>query len=174
MQAISQMPSAFQSSVRHTCFLLNICVRYKGCSKSNASSFIMLAHNVRRGCWWYGSRGWTFPPISHYILLPWNRWQQKGSLTKWHLTWKGVWSKGVSLNSSMQRKWVPIDVCWWLLMLAECFWRPDNGCEHSKVVYGAFQYWWWQCEWQATSRWLCRFLQEWHAGFCSLLVKKRS
>jgi len=32
---------------------------------SNASYFIMLAHDIRDGCWWYGSRSWTFPPISH-------------------------------------------------------------------------------------------------------------
>ena len=29
----------------------------KGCSKINASNFIMLSHDVRGGCWWYGSRG---------------------------------------------------------------------------------------------------------------------
>jgi len=29
---------------------------YEGCSKSNASYFIMLVHNVRVECWWYGSR----------------------------------------------------------------------------------------------------------------------
>ena len=23
----------------------------------------MLAHCIRGGCWWYGSRGWTFPPV---------------------------------------------------------------------------------------------------------------
>jgi len=31
----------------------------------------------------YGSRGGTFPPIFFYMLLPCDRWQQKGSLTKW-------------------------------------------------------------------------------------------
>jgi len=36
---------------------------YEGCSKSNAPHFIMSAHNTRGGCWWYGSRGWTFVPI---------------------------------------------------------------------------------------------------------------
>jgi hypothetical protein len=30
---------------------------YEGHSKSNASYFIMLAHDVRGGRWWYGSRG---------------------------------------------------------------------------------------------------------------------
>ena len=38
---------------------------------SRASSFMMLSHNIRGGCWWYGSRGWAFLPIFHYILLLW-------------------------------------------------------------------------------------------------------
>ena len=36
---------------------------YKDCSKNNASYFITLAHNIIGRCWWYGSRGCTFPPI---------------------------------------------------------------------------------------------------------------
>jgi len=31
---------------------------------------------------------------------------------------------------------------WCSLMLAEHFWRPTSGCEHSEVVGGAFQQWW--------------------------------
>ena len=57
-----------------------------GCFKSNASYFIVLAHNVRGGCSWYCSRGWTFLPIFCYILHQCERWQQKDSLTKWYLT----------------------------------------------------------------------------------------
>ena len=40
------------------------------------------------------------------ILLPCDRWQQRGSLTKW----KRGWSKGVSLNSSTWKKVTAIDV----------------------------------------------------------------
>ena len=36
---------------------------YEGRSEINASYFIMLAHDVRGEYCWYGSRGWTFPPI---------------------------------------------------------------------------------------------------------------
>jgi len=103
-------------------------VTYKGCSESNAFHFIMLTYNVRGRCWWYGSRGWTFPPIFHYILLPCDKWQQKGSLTKC-LTWECVWSKDVSLNSSMWKKWhllTWIEACW-------MFWRPNSGCERSEA-----------------------------------------
>ena len=31
---------------------------------------------------------------------------------------------------------------WHSLMLAECLWRPESGCEHSEAVGGAFQQWW--------------------------------
>ena len=64
----------------------------------------MLAHNVTGRCWWYGSRCWTFPPIFPYILLPWDKWQQRNSLTKWSLMWKCIWSKGVPLHSSVWKK----------------------------------------------------------------------
>ena len=32
-------------------------LNYEGCSESYVSCFITLAHAVRGGCWWYGSRG---------------------------------------------------------------------------------------------------------------------
>ena len=72
-----------------------------------------------------------------YILMLCDRWQQRGSLTKWHLTWKYMWSKGVLLNSSVQKKWHPltfIDVCWTL-------WRQNSGREHSEEVGGAIWQW---------------------------------
>ena len=66
----------------------SICIwftsNYEGCSDSNASYFAMLAHDIRGTCWWYSSRGQTFLPV-----LP-DRWQQKGGLTKWYLTWKCI------------------------------------------------------------------------------------
>jgi hypothetical protein len=31
--------------------------------ESNSSYFTVLALDIRDGCWWYGSRGWTFPPV---------------------------------------------------------------------------------------------------------------
>ena len=40
------------------------------------------------------------------------------SLRVWHLTWKCIWSKDVSLTSSMQKKWHSltfIDTCWMLM-----------------------------------------------------------
>ena len=127
---------------------IGVCVliKYEGCSKSNASHFIVLAHNIRSGCWWYDSRGWTFPPISHYMLLPHDSWLQRGSLTEWCLTWTCVRSKDISLNSSTWKKLH-------LLMLA---W--NSGCGYSGVMGGASRQWWQQHERQTmhschTTKW---------------------
>ena len=86
---------------------------------------MMLTHSIRGGCWWYGSRGWTFLPISHSILLPCDRWQQRRSLTEWHLTWKCVRSKCVELNSLMRKKWCTltfINTCWTFLETKQWMW----------------------------------------------------
>ena len=87
-----------------------------------------MAYNVRGRWWWYGSRGWTFPPIFHYILLPYDRWQQRGGLRKLQLTWKCLWTNAVSLNSSMQKKrhaFTFTDACW-------SFWRPNSEFQHTQ------------------------------------------
>ena len=61
---------------------------------------------------------WTFLPAFHNILLPCDRWKQRGSLTKWHLTWKYLRNIGVSLHSSMWKKWHPLTFigAYWTLM----------------------------------------------------------
>mgnify|MGYP001853790634 FL=1 len=63
----------------------------------------MFAHDIRGGCWWYGSWGRTFPPVFCYMLM------------LWCLTWKHIGSKHVEMNSSMQKKMVPVDVYWHLM-----------------------------------------------------------
>ena len=93
--------------------------------KVKDSYFTVLPHNIRDRCWWHGSSGWTFPPIFHSILFPCDRWQQRGSLTQWHLAWKYIWSKGVSLNSSMRKKWqsvILIDTGWMCLETKHWMW----------------------------------------------------
>ena len=110
---------------------------YEGYSKNNTSYFISLIHNARGRCWWYGSRGWTFPAIFRSMLLQCDRWQQRGSLTEWCLAWKCVWNKGVSLNFSMQKKLHHYHS----LMLAERLRRPNSACDHSEAVGGVFQQW---------------------------------
>ena len=146
------------------CWLLFHYYYYYGCSKSNASYFIMLAHDVR-GKWWYGSRGWTFPLIFPYIMSLCDERQQRVSLTKWCLTGKRIWNKDMELNSSVQKKWY-----WHSSLLAERSWRPTSRHEHSEAISGAFQLW---------QQWVshlhgCRCLQLWHAGSYSSLVKMNS
>lgn len=37
--------------------------------------FILLAHGLGARHWWYGSRGWRFPPLFYYMLLQCDSWQ---------------------------------------------------------------------------------------------------
>ena len=71
------------------------------------------------------------------MLLLCDRWQQRGSLTEWCLTWKCVWSKYVSLNSPMQKRLHH----WYSSLLAECLWRPNSGRQHSELMGSTFQQW---------------------------------
>jgi len=96
-QTIKQTKKPLKIKIRSVTFYY---IFNEGCSECNASYFMMLAHDII----WYGSRSWTFPLIFRYILLLCDRWQQRGSLTEWHLTWKCMWNKGVSLNPSMWKK----------------------------------------------------------------------
>ena len=65
---------------------------------------------------------------------------------------KGVWHR--SMDEAKVWNWIP--PCrkncthWHSLMLAECLWRPNSGCENSEAVSGVFQQWWQQHERQAT------------------------
>ena len=84
----------------------------------------------------YGSRRWTCPPLLHYILLPCGRWQYRGNLIEWRLTWNCVWSKGVKLNSSMQKKLHPLTfmvTCWMFMEIKWWMWAQwgDGWCHFS-------------------------------------------
>lgn len=71
---------------------------------------------------WYGNRSWIFWPIFHYFLLPCDRWQPKGTLTKWHLTQRCVLITGVEVNSSMLKKWHSLtftNTCWPLMEIKQ-------------------------------------------------------
>ena len=109
---------------------------YKGCWESNASYFITLAYSVRSR--WYGNRGWTFPPIYCSVLLLCDRWQQRGTLTKWHLTWKCVKPRCV-IEFSHVEKTASTDIHGHLLNLS-----GDQTVDVSTVQRwdGLFQQWW--------------------------------
>ena len=81
---------------------------------SKVISTILFAHNTTGRWWWY--RVWSFSTVFYCILLPCERYQYRGSLTKQCLTWKSVWSKGMELNSSKcTYQIVPTDThqSWW-------------------------------------------------------------
>ena len=113
------------------------CTNYKGWYKSNASYVVMLVHDVRGRCWLYGSKGWTFPPIFHYSLLPCDKWQQRGSLAEWCVTWKCIRVEFLHVE-----KMAPTDIHWHLLNVVEDqtadvstvrWWVVSFSCGNSDV-----------------------------------------
>jgi len=75
--------------------------------------------------------------------------------------WHGSVHEAKVLNSSMQKN----STHWHSLTLAECFWRPNSGCEHSEVVGGTFLPWW---------PWHERQTMFWMVMHSSLTVKWRA
>ena len=82
----------------------------EGSCKSNVSYSIMLAHirGMVVGMAVEVESSHQYSII--FFFLPYDRWQQRRSLTKWCLTWKCIWRKVVSLNSSIQKKIAPTDI----------------------------------------------------------------
>ena len=107
---------------------------HKCCSEGNVSYFIMLADNIRGGCWWYSSRCWTFYQYS----IAFSCCVIDGSIgAGWH---NGIWH-GSAYETKMCH-WIP--PCrdnftyWHSLTLAEHCWRQSSGCELSEGVGSAF------------------------------------
>ena len=88
---------------------------------------------MSRDICWYGSRGWPFWPVFHWILLLCKKLQRRSRLTEWCLTWKCVWSTGVSLNSFVWKN----STHWCSSALTECLWRPVSGCEVVVVCFSS-------------------------------------
>jgi hypothetical protein len=97
----------------------------------------MLAYDVRVGCWWNDSRGWTLQPIVCKLCCRATD-SSRGA----------VWQNGVWHGSAYEAEtchW--IHICgkncthWHSLTLAERLRRPYSGREHSEEVGGAFQQW---------------------------------
>ena len=131
---------------------------YKGCSESDASNFMMLAYDIRGRCRWYGSRGCTFPPIFHYMLLLCDRWQQRGSL------WHG------SVDEAKVCHWIPPygkNGTHWHSFLLNVYGVQTVSVSTGRQWVGHFS-----CA-DSNSGHLCqcRFLWAWHGGSYSLLVK---
>ena len=95
----------------------------------------MSVHNVRGRYWWDGYRDSTFNIMFCCHVTDGSR--------------GAVWQNGVWHGSAYVAKvchWIPPcsknGTQWHSSILAECFWRPNSGCEHSEAVGGAFQQWW--------------------------------
>ena len=59
------------------------------------------------------------------IVLPCDRWQQRGTLTEWCLIWECGWSKYVSLHSFGSWKWLSvtfINACWMFMETKQRLW----------------------------------------------------
>jgi len=105
----------------------------------------MLDHNFKGKWWRYGSRGWTFPSILHYILLPCDKWQQGA-----------VWSNNIwheNMDEAKVWNWILSSIkngthCHSLILTIHLC-KPNSGFEHNEVGGCTFQQWWQQCERQA-------------------------
>jgi len=109
---------------------------HEDCRNSNASYFITLTHNVRGRGWWYGSGGWTFLSIFHFVAV-----QQMAAEGQ---TDNLEPNTEVHLKQRCITEFFPCRkncTHWHSSVLAERLWRPNSRCEHSKVVGGVFQHW---------------------------------
>ena len=66
--------------------------------------------------------------VFHYILLPCNRLQQRGSLTKLRPTWNCIWSKDVELNPCRFKN-TPVDIHlhWMFMETKQCMLAQWGG-----------------------------------------------
>ena len=76
------------------------------------------------------SRGWTFPSIFGHILLPWDRWQHRDSLTKWHSTWSAYEAKVCHWHPQCRKNCTHSTS-------DEYLWRPRSGCEQWMVCFSS-------------------------------------
>ena len=74
------------------------------------------------------------PSHQYSMLLLYDRWQQKDSATNWCLTWKHVWSKEVSMNSSIWKKMAPTDI-YQCLLSASGAQTADMSTVRQRVVH---------------------------------------
>lgn len=110
-------------------------MNYEGSSENNASYFILLAHEVRGGCWWYGSRDRTFPPIVFKFCCRATDSSRVAARQNGVLHGRAYESRAASLNSSMRKNWTYSHST----TLAERLRRPNAGCELYEAVGCLFQ-----------------------------------
>jgi len=98
---------------------------------------ILLAHDIRGGCWWFGSKGWTFH--QYFVVFCCLVKDGSGGTVWQNSTWHG------SANEAKVWNWLPprgkCGTHWHSSMLAECLRWPRSGCEHSEVVGAVTEQW---------------------------------
>ena len=129
LTSVSTSCSAFFSRLG-ICHLCRTAINCVSNSEHNASYFIILAHNVRDVCWWYGTRDWTFLPIFCCILLLCDR-RQQGA----------VWKNGIWCGNVYEEKvchWIPPSrehcMHWCSLILVELLWDWEVEVSTECVV----------------------------------------
>jgi hypothetical protein len=97
-------------------------------SESNASYFIMLFQKVRGGCWWYDSRGWTFPLIvCKFCCRATDSSGALGQINAWH---GNAYEAEAPLNSSISKKFYSltfVDGCWTCPEIKQWMWAQWGG-----------------------------------------------
>ena len=142
------------------CNFSKINIIYETCSKSNASYFVMLAHDVSSGWWWYGSRGWTFP--LHFVAM----WQTAAEAQPDSVEFDmGVQMKQRCVTEFLHvEKIASIDIHWCLL----------NIYGDQTVDFNSEAWWCVPAVATVTVGHLFWCLRVWHEGSCSSLVKMYS
>jgi len=113
-----------------------------------------LAHDIKGEWWWYGSGGWTFPPVFHYTLFHatdgsrgavwqnsiWPGNADEAKVCRWIAC--SMWKRLHSLTF--------IDSCWMLMETKQCFSNGDSDvkdkpcsrqlshCEIKSILISSF------------------------------------
>ena len=135
------------------------------CSKSNASDYVLLANDTGADDAGMAVEVGPSHQYSTVFCCCMTDGSREGSLTEWHLTWIGVWSRDLPLNSSGQKKLHPltfIDTYWTFMETKQCMWAQWGGRYCISVLLTAGYLCW------------CRFLQARRADSCSLVAKSHS
>ena len=96
-------------------------------SKSNASYFMTLAHDVRERWWWCASIPLHF--VAMWLMAAEGQSDTVTSDMEVHMKQRCVTEFLLVEKNGTH---------WHSLTLAECWWRPNSGCEHNEVASGAF------------------------------------
>ena len=136
----------------YMCRLKRGALIYEGCSESNASYFIILAHNIRGGCLWQQRLNLPTNIPLHFVAL----WQYGSRGAVWQ---NGFWH-GRAYKARISN-WIPpyrkkwhlltlIDDCWMFQETKQWMWAQWGGGQCISAVVTAM----WKTS-HVPSRWPC-------------------